>query len=301
MSDEYNIQELLSNKHINKSLFNYIYSVYETIELKPQKEHRISTIEYTDIKIQTKQFIEELINSAISWVYSIDKQKQLIDQKIKECGDPGSAYSFLVNLAKSKFRIDRPQGQFGELLLFNFLQNFFNAVPLVRKMSITTSPGLERFGADAIHVGFENGNIIMYLGEAKCYSSKYMFNEVIKDSVESIFTTFENLDSELSLYTYDDFIDEKLTRLALDLKNNKISNLKYELVNIIIYNETSKVDKKTETEIKQEIIEIVKNRCKKFDKSFYDNFEERILDRLHYIIFPIWNLDTLLESYKDKF
>lgn len=56
-----------------------------------------------------------------------------------------------------KFRKGCPQGQYGELLLFNFIQHFFKAAPLLRKMPITTNPGLERHGADAIHY-LDNGD-----------------------------------------------------------------------------------------------------------------------------------------------
>lgn len=301
MSDIYNLQTLLSTKSLNNSLFNYIYSIYEPIDLIPNREHRISTIEYTDIMIQTQSFIEELINSAITWVYNIDKQKQLIDEKFHESGDLGSAYSFLVNHAKNKFRIDRPQGQFGELLLFNFLQKFFDSIPLVRKMPITTSVGLERFGADAIHVGFANDSPILYLGEAKCYTSSYKFNAALQDSIDSIFKTFDNLSSELSLYMYDDFIEEDLKKFADDFKNNKVRDLRFELVNIVIYNETSPITKTTEIDIKNEIVNIVKERCKSFDKGLYSNYNSIILNRLHYILFPIWKLDEILNQYKDKF
>lgn len=284
----------------NDKLFDYIYSIYQTIDLLPNKEHIINTIEYTDLLLRKDEFISELINTIIDWVYSTQKQKQLIDDRLKENSTSSNAYTFLYQLAKRKFRRGQVQGQFGELLLFNFLEKFFNAAPLVRKMPITTSSNMERFGADAIHVGKKEDKMVLYLGEAKCYKSDCNFSTALKASIDSIFKTFTSISNEMSLYVYDDFIGDDLQSIAKDFLDNKLTNIRFELICIILYNENKKLKSDTEADIKTEIIEIVKERCKNFDKSFYNDKETKILNRLHYILFPIWDLDCILESYVES-
>ena len=123
-------------------------------------------------------------------------------------------------------------------MLFNFIQYFFSAPPLLRKISITTNPNLERNGADAIHYYSDGTNDIFILGESKCYKSKYTFNKAFKESVDSIVETFNNLDNELVLYLYEDFVDPSLEKVAknFDLCHQK-NTLKFIDINIIeIYN-----------------------------------------------------------------
>lgn len=293
------LQTIISTERFNNDfLYNYIYSISDTLELEPKREHRIAEIEYTDIKRRDEDFINALIDTIVSWVYSNKEKKRIFEEKQKEFGDIGAASSFLYKHASRKFRKGRPQGQFGEILLFNFLEKFYNAVPLVRKMPITTSSSMERFGADAIHIGQnDNNQIVLYLGEAKCYKSEYSFNAAIKDAVESIFKTFNYLNSELDLYVYDDFISEKLLPYAKAYKRNELDNVRFELVCIVIYNETNEIKASDEIAIKQEIVNIVKQRCHNLDKTFYQTLEKNILSRLHYILFPIHNLDELLDNY----
>ena len=292
---------IIKEKYDNDFLYNFIYSISDTLELEPHTEHRIAEIEYTDIRRRDEDFIDALINTIISWVYSKNKQNHIYEEKQKEFGDKGAASTFLYRHARSKFRTNRPQGQFGELLLFNFLEEFFNAIPLVRKMPITTSSSMERFGADAIHIGQNDDNqIVLYLGEAKCYKSKYSFNKAINDAIDSIFNTFKKLDSELNLYIYDDFIAEELLPYAEAYKRNNLKNVRFELVCIVIYNETKTIKSVDEAAIKQEIVDVVKQRCHDLDKTFYKSLDKTILSRLHYIIFPIHNLDVFLDKYSSE-
>ena len=106
------------------------------------------------------------------------------------------------------------QGQFGELLLFHFIQKCMKAIPLLRKMKITTSSQHERFGADAIHYKIENEKNIIVLGEAKTYSSKYKFNVAFEDALNSILNTYKTHRDELNLYVHEDFLDKDMDMIA---------------------------------------------------------------------------------------
>lgn len=287
------IKHLLSS---TDKLFNHIYWFKQDLGLLPHKEHIGSAINYSDIKERREDFLKELSLTITSWVYNNQKQKELFDNRQKET-DFANAASFLTDSARSKFRPNRPQGQFGELLLFNFIQYFFEAAPLLRKQPITTSTGLERFGADAIHFKVEKEKNVLILGEAKCYESKYKFNEALEEALNSIEKTFNNFDNELNLYVYDDFIDPNLQDIAKSYKEGELPDTRFELVCILIYNETHKLTKYNEEDIKEEIKQIICDKSQKFNSNIFAKINQSILNRINYIIFPIWELDKLLEEF----
>ncbi len=296
ISYETEIKKMLSS---TQKLFNHIYWFKQDFGLLPPKEHIGSAINYTDIKERREDFLKELTHTITSWVYNNQKQKEIFDNRLQET-DLANAASFLTDLARSKFRPNKPQGQFGELLLFNFIQYFFEAAPLLRKQPITTSTGLERFGADAIHFKVENLKNVFILGEAKCYESKYKFKDALENALKSIQTTFCNLESELGLYVYDDFIDPALQKVAKSYKEGCLTNVQYELVCILIYNESKKITKDNEDDIKEEIKSIICERCNKFDNAIFSSIDSKLLNRINYIIFPIWELDKLLDDFAEK-
>ena len=94
------------------------------------------------------------------------------------------------------------------LLLFHFIQRFKGAVPLLRKMPITTSAEHERYGADAVHYKIENGKNVIVLGEAKAYTSEYQFSSAFKKAIDSILDTYKKFRGELGLYLHEDFLDK---------------------------------------------------------------------------------------------
>ncbi len=185
---EENISKLLTNID---SLVSHTYHFQLDISKPEGKSHKGIAINYTDIQERKSDFIRELRNTVCGWVYGKKKYHQLFQKELEKRGyDYQNASSHIDNLAREKFRKGIPQGQFGELLLFNFLQFFFGAPALLRKMPLTTSRGHERFGADAIHFKKQDGQNIIYIGESKTYKSIYKFNTALKDSIGSILNTF---------------------------------------------------------------------------------------------------------------
>lgn len=281
-------------------LVNHIYWFYEDLEMLPQKDHYGLSINYTDLKERKDDFLSELINTVVSWVYNNSKSKDLFDKRFAETGDIGNAMNFVTNQAYKKFRKGHPQGQFGELLLFNLIQHYYKAVPVLRKQRITTSIGHERFGADAIHYKKEGDNNIFILGESKCYESKYAFSSAFETSLNSVVNTFNLLDKEIDLYLYDDFLEPELEDVVKAYKAGELSDVKFELVCMIAYNETNKITGDNETSIKDAIKTIIKERCKNFDKDKFNAINEALLTRINYIVFPIWELDLLLDTFQSK-
>lgn len=294
--NEKDILNLLSH---TESLINHIYWVKQNFSLQPDKDHIATTINYSDLKERREDFVKDLINTITNWVYNKEKIKKIIKERlIKTHYDYGNASTFLAMQAFSKFRPGHPQGQFGELLLFNFIQYFFKAVPLLRKQIITTSIGHERFGADAIHYKKDGDKNIFLLGESKCYKSDYQFKSAFEASLKSIEKTFNDFDSELDLYTYDDFIEPELEEIVKAYKAGTLSNVFFELICLIAYNETAKFTGTNEAQIKSSILEIIQKQCKSIDTKIYSKCNDQILLRINYIIFPIWELDSLLQKFQ---
>ncbi len=149
-----------------------MYAVRDHFSLTPEKARVATCITYADLQEMRDAFLRELTNTAITFVYSPERQQQIVSMLQKEGRDIAGAYSELLNRARKKFRKSNLQGQFSELLLSNLLQHYYRAAPLLRKMPITTNPETERNGADAIHVAREGDGYRLYLGEAKTYNRK---------------------------------------------------------------------------------------------------------------------------------
>jgi len=289
------IQELLS---CTRGVMNHVYWFTHHLHLGPTANHYGASISYTDIKERKDDFLRELVATIASWVYGRAKAKGMFAERLEDMhGDISNASTFLTMQAFSKFRPGHPQGQFGELLLFNFIQHFFNAVPLLRKMRITTSTGHERFGADAIHVGLKGEGVAFLLGESKCYKSDYSFPQAFETSLSSILKTFDDLDNELELYVYEDFVDPELEKIAKDYKKGHLRKAHFQLVCLVAYNETRSLDGSNEDELRESIKAIICKRCQALRADVFSKIEGRILDRINYIVFPIWKLDDLLGKF----
>ena len=207
--------------------------------------------------------------------------------------------------ARQKFRADHNtdklliQGQFGELLLFHFIQRFMKATPLLRKMKIATSSEHERFGADAIHNKIQDGKNIIILGEAKTYSSKYKFAKAFEDAINSIVNTYKEHRRELNFYVHEDFLDNDMNEVAEDYLNNELKNVEVHLVSIITYNENRKRKLENESNIRKQIEKIIADRYHAFDNSKIDIEKNPIQKRITYIVFPVWDLRGLAQEFQN--
>jgi hypothetical protein len=282
---------------------NHVHWVKQSFNLLPDRQHYGTCINYVDLQEYREQFCKELVNTIPEWVYSQTKAAAVLNTMIAEGRSPLNAQTALTTLTFEKFR-NRDgrelflQGQFGELLLFNFLQSFFSAIPLLRKMPITTSVEMERFGADAIHYSEKDGKNLFFLGEAKTYSSKYKFNTALKDAIESIIKTYGNHRKELGMYVYDSFINDNLIDIATEYKNGTLQNVEVHLVSIITYCENKPLTKTSEKQIKEDIIKIISERSKETERKLFDAIEAGLHPRFNYIILPVWELDELIKDFQ---
>ena len=290
----------------NNPLFKDVHIIKQKFDILPaDREHYGVNIDYHDIQELREDFINDLLDTVIDWVYSHDKYEELKKKEIRKGKSEAAAFSTIQRKARQKFRKSRGdellvQGQFGELLLFHFIQRCMEAVPLLRKMKITTSSQHERFGADAIHYKIENEKNIIILGEAKTYSSRYRFNNAFEDAITSILNTYKTHREELNLYVHEDFLDPEMNEIAEEYLEKTLRNVEIQLVCIIVYHETKKLKEKTEEEIRKEIEQIIIEKYKKYDNEKIPIEENIILNRITYIVFPIWKLDELLKIFQEE-
>lgn len=298
-------KDILKRLVKNDKLFRKIHVVTQRYDILPNdKDHMGAFIDYQDISELRDDFVEELSDTIVDWIYSSEKFTELKNKLISQGKSEAAATREIGRLTQEKFRANRNdedlliQGQLGELLLFQFVQRYMKAVPLLRKMSITTSAGHERFGADAIHYKIENGKHIIVLGEAKTYTSKYRFNKAFEEALDSILNSYNNLRKELRLYVHEDFLDDELNVVAEEYLNNTLEDVEVHLVSLITYNETHKLNVSNETDIKKQIKDVIENKYKNFENSKINLNKNPILNRITYIVFPVWDLEDLARKFQ---
>ena len=288
----------------NDALFKNIYVVEQQFDIVPEdRKHYGAAVSYQDIMELRSDFLEQLIDTVVDWVYSSEKYADLKAKFIESGKSEGAAASQVVRKAKAKFRRGDDklliQGQLGELLLFHFIQRFKGAVPLLRKMSITTSAEHERYGADAVHYKIEDEKNVIVLGEAKAYTSDYQFSAAFKKAIDSILDTYKKFRSELGLYLHEDFLDKDMDVVAEGILENALPNVEIELVSLILYSETKTVSGTNEGAIKEQIKNIIQNRYKNFDNEKIPIKDNPILRRITYIVFPIWKFEELATEFQN--
>lgn len=298
-------KDILKRLVKNDALFRNIHVITQNYDIIPNdKNHMGAYIEFQDLNELREDFLEELIDSIVDWIYSSDKFAELKQKAMDKGKSDAAATQEVGRKARQKFRADHNtdelliQGQFGELLLFHFIQRFMQATPLLRKMKIATSSEHERFGADAIHYKIQDGKNIIILGEAKTYSSKYKFATAFSDALNSIINTYKEHRRELNLYVHEDFLDNEMNQVAEDYLNNTLENVEVHLVSIITYNENKKLKFDTETGIRNQIETIIAERYHLFDNNKIDVENNPILRRITYIVFPVWDLKGLVEEFQ---
>jgi len=97
--------------------------------------------------------------------------------------EPVDAAKELFIKAKKK---NAKSGEPGEVVLFTLLEGLFHAPRIVAKMKLKTSPNMEVYGSDAIHMKYdpEDQSLTIYWGEAKLYGELSGALEEIASSIK---------------------------------------------------------------------------------------------------------------------
>lgn len=291
------IESLLAN---TRSLAQKMHYIIDDFNLKPANSHIGTCINYSDLLPMSEDFVRELIATVLRFVYSLDEQKR-IRGELSVDRDEDNAFQILVMKAQDKFRKNQIKGQFSELLIFNLLQHHFRAAPLLRKMRLTTNPNLERNGADAIHIAKENDKYILYIAECKTYNrQRYAFRDAFKDAIKDIVLHYHDHRNELYLYNYEDFIPDELRTLATDYQEGRIDNVEVRLVCMVSYNDQSCANGTCRSEILNEAINSIRNEIALLPNNFFADIPAILQPRLYYILFPIKEMDKILESFNRR-
>ncbi|MFA6028327.1 MAG: DUF1837 domain-containing protein [Elusimicrobiota bacterium] len=283
------------------ALLRSMHFVEESFGLKPDKDHIGACIGYSDLVEMRPEFIDEMMASVSDYVYTAPRQRAMRDDFERDGRGEAAAFAMVDLKAKQKFRPWSVKGQFSELLLFNLLQHFFKAAPLLRKMPITTSPGLERNGADAFHIRNNAGKFVLYLGEAKTYKPKSSrLKSSLREAVKSILDHHEKHRSELNLYVYEEFVSEELEQIAKDYLAGKDNGIEVHLVCMVAYESGKAATGNSADEKLASVMQGLRDEAKEIKDEFFKDVPADKLPRLNYVLFPIHNVDSLIADFKKK-
>lgn len=193
------------------------------------------------------------------------------------------------------------QGQFSELLLYNILMNFFDAVPLVHKMTLTTNPALERNGIDAIHVGVGENNLTMYIGESKAYArSQGSFKAAVMDALHDVVMHLGNLYSELNLYNFSSSISEGLEQFLADFLNGKHKDVGINLVCMVTYSSDDQISYSNREEFIKQTKELIKKDCSALGPQGFSKVDQAHLRRTFFVLFPVRQMWELVIHFQKE-
>jgi hypothetical protein len=295
--DKIDINELLIK---TEAFMGKMYWVKEDFNMQPKKEHIGTCIKYNDLKQMAEEFVNEMIATVTGYVYAKSHQNKLV-KTFEEGRDTSGAHEMLSMRAKEKFRKNNVKGQFSELLLFVFLQHFFKAAPLLRKMRITDDPSFERHGADAIHIAKNGDKWILYIGEAKTYDrAKNSFKDAVKDAIEGVVEHYDKHTKDLSLYVYEEFIPEELEKIAQNYVEGKLSGVEVHLVCMVSYKNEHSITGTSEKELIENTIETIRKDTATLKEDLFKKIPTALLPRMNYILFPMSGIDALVNSFNKK-
>lgn len=283
------------------AFINTMYAVRDHFSLPPEKQHIATCINYSDLMEMRQEFVRELKNTVLAFVYSRAKQSRILENLQEQGRDEAGAWSALLDRARAKFRTSSLRGQFSELLLCNLLQHYFKAVPLLRKMPITTNPEVERHGADAIHIASIEERYQLYIGEAKTYdrktrSLKAALVDAIKDVVQK---HYPNHRTELDLYTFEDFLTPDLEGVAQSYLDGTLTDIEVQLVCIVTYDCKHEIEGGCRDEILNCAISHVRREALAARKHpLFRRIPAHLLPRMNYILFPVKEMDELIGLFK---
>ena len=119
---------------------------------------------YRDGELTTNEFIDYLIQETVKYTISFDRRKEKFE---KSSPVDLSSLMALKTEIKSLFSNTKTSGDFGELIIYIILRDFFNAPQIANKMTLKTSSNVAYFGAAGLHLGLEQETLLFYLAESK--------------------------------------------------------------------------------------------------------------------------------------
>lgn len=172
------------------------------------------------IVTHTDKELGKLLGLCAGFETRIWRKQQLVDYIFEYIPEFALSYSECTNLTASNmirmfrnavnniYKSDKykNRGEFGELILHAILREVYNTIPAISKIYYKDGPNETVKGFDAVHVISNDGELELWLGEVKFYSS---ISKAISDVVSEIqgHTKTDYLRSEFVAIT--NKIDEK--------------------------------------------------------------------------------------------
>lgn len=89
----------------NNTLFNDIYVIRQKFDIVPdKKEHYGVSIDYQDIQELRDDFLNDLLDTIVEWVYDSEKYTELKNCEMAKNKSEATAASTVQRKAKQKFR-----------------------------------------------------------------------------------------------------------------------------------------------------------------------------------------------------
>lgn len=297
----------LGNLINNESLFKNLHVLHKNFDISPSdRKHIGSSITYEDTNELREDFLDELLDTMIDWVYCSEKYDELVQQSMNEGRSKANASQSVVKKIEKKFRRDIVEKrtsayrQITELILFHFIQRFMGAVPLLRKENIYSGNDCECICSNAVHYKYESNKNVIVLGNSIIFKNTCSFGQNFEKSLDIVIDKYKNIRKDLYLYTYENFLSKEMIEIAESYLSKNMKDININLVNIVIYNEEQMLNMTDEEDIKMQIESLIENRYKDFNNNIIDTKDSSAVKRITYIIFPIWELEELIKLFQDK-
>ncbi|AME06324.1 DUF1837 domain-containing protein [Bacillus siamensis] len=159
-----------------KFLDHFYHEVKDHVLEDDRSRLNLHIIRILNNQFAIKPLMQELLNHMISFCLSKKEYKNLIEEE---------RFGELAELAQERFRdYESNEGEFGELLLYCFLESHLEAPKLLTKMNLKTSHNDYVKGADGVHLlKLSENNYQIVFGESKMYKT---FKEGLRKAFSSI-------------------------------------------------------------------------------------------------------------------
>lgn len=137
---------------------------------------------------------EQLARHVIDWLPEF-----VLPPEEHENVNVGNCMEHIRRAARTVYTTEKYQkrGEFGELLLYAILRQFYGTIPAIAKLYFKTATNDTVKGFDAVHVVANGTDLELWLGEVKLYTS---VSKAIHDVVEELHAHFK------SNYLRDEFL-----------------------------------------------------------------------------------------------
>jgi len=203
----------------------------------------------------------------------------------------------LYDKAIRKITRSTAKGKIGELLLYLFLEKFFAAPKILSKISNLDDSNIQAKGADAVHAQYYNGDLVLYLGEAKLWKD---YSGACEDAVKSIKTTlddyqqeFDLIESNIDFPNINDDLEREIIALLHPYKTSRGSVIIH--TPCFIGFDSSICKKiKTDTEYKNKYIKAAQKKI----NIFYDKASSKLeIDSITLILLPFQSIEDFTNQF----